>query len=536
MTLGLDAEDGIDDVLDEEGATLDPLAEPASLADAFARAAVKPAEEPVLSEPEAPVRPPPAPVRLEPQVSPAKSGAGPSAAIAAPPLSRPGPAQGDGFDWEGLANKMRSAGLLASGHRAAETAFSNVAPGYKPDNSSDEPLLALARQPLELAQAKQGMESRDLAMQGQKAALGAKAAMSDPNSLQSQKAREVFRAAFPDMAEKVTGFDNYSADDVGSLTKLQPKALSPEELAHKQALTKQAESAVALNQSLIEQRGAKPALDERKLALDEAEAAEKARHNKATEDAKRRGKGGGGPSRPVRAVGDLMDPGDRAAVQRMLDGVAVPSDFGRKDGGRLLKLAYQIDSTYDPNKAAIYREVSKKLSSDPAVQNANTARKHFERALANLPKTNLDTNAINRIVNRWTTGTGSTGMTQFETDVAIGAGELSKGLGENAEAGKELIRHLLSSDQSPEQIRKRLEELIYLQDEAIQTRREKFLSVAPKGAALPPGLGETPHHEATPAAKTTPSGKPYAKKQVSKSTGRTRYLDAAGNVIEETNG
>lgn len=38
------------------------------------------------------------------------------------------------------------------------------------------------------------------------------------------------------------------------------------------------------------------------------------------------------------------------------------------------------------------------------------------------------------------------------------------------------------------------------------------------------------------SGKTTPNGKPFAKKQVSPSTGRVRYLDATGAVIEESDG
>ncbi len=133
--------------------------------------------------------------------------------------------------------------------------------------------------------------------------------------------------------------------------------------------------------------------------------------------------------------------------------------------------------------------MAKKTAGDASITNAVTAKKHFTRAMENIPE-NLDTQGLNRIKNYLATGSGSDQLTQFETDVAIGAGELSKGLGENAEAGKELVRHLLSENQSKAQIKKRLNELIYLQDEALQTKREKVQSNAPKGTEVPAMLRE----------------------------------------------
>lgn len=156
-----------------------------------------------------------APLRLRAPTSPATAGAGqkglqPTPMQAEPAASLPPP---ESLDWKGLSDRLANAQRGASTSRAAEQMFANIVPGYRTDPGRFEGQVKAAEQPLAMAKERQAYEGRDLAQKAQAGALKAKAAMDDPNSLQSQKAREAIKAFFGDM-KLPAGFDGWSANDV----------------------------------------------------------------------------------------------------------------------------------------------------------------------------------------------------------------------------------------------------------------------------------------------------------------------------------
>lgn len=190
----------------------------------------RPHDEMALPEmdPGAPM-PPPEPVRLRSPVQqpPTRGGGqegGPSLLSAEPRAVSSAPAdwkslgnrlaaepeRAQGLDWKQLADRLRNAQQRAQMSRSAEQMFANVAPGYRTDPGRFESQVAMARAPLELAKERQAFERRELDTLGAKAKSAATAAESDPNSLQSQKAREVLKSMFPGTSLP----DNMSAADI----------------------------------------------------------------------------------------------------------------------------------------------------------------------------------------------------------------------------------------------------------------------------------------------------------------------------------
>lgn len=197
-------------------------------ADAFARA---PAQGPMPDAPEVD-----APTRLSEL---------PAAPADAPkPAARPPPSS---LDWKGLQRRLtmgRISDDLTNNFNNSIAGVANQHLTAPPPTRSGE---AEARAPLELAQAKQAMDSKDLTNETQRAALGVKAADADPNSLASQKARNSIIAAFPGM-KLPDGFDNWSASDVkrfmdtGQLARLeQVRAASVDRAAKATAAAAKAE-------------------------------------------------------------------------------------------------------------------------------------------------------------------------------------------------------------------------------------------------------------------------------------------------------
>lgn len=110
-------------------------------------------------------------------------------------------------DWMGIQRSLGLAKLNDDMSRSADQGFSNIGPGkYKSDPGGHESATAIARLPLEMAGKKQDYDVKQ-------SKLGIDAAKRDPNSLQSQKAREAFKAFVPG-AKLPPGFDNWSAEDV----------------------------------------------------------------------------------------------------------------------------------------------------------------------------------------------------------------------------------------------------------------------------------------------------------------------------------
>ncbi len=145
-------------------------------------------------------------------------------------ISQPAGASAGAPDWQDLANRLNNAQMRASGTRAAEHMFANAGShgAYQPDLQGGQWQVEQAKAPLELAQARQQYEAKDMAMQAQKALGGVKAAEADPNSLQSQKARAAIKSFFGDSIPLPPDFDSWSARDAAAFAK-------PETLVHIQA-------------------------------------------------------------------------------------------------------------------------------------------------------------------------------------------------------------------------------------------------------------------------------------------------------------
>ena len=125
----------------------------------------------------------------------------------------------DGVDWKALQSRMRNAELRSMQSRAGDELRANAGEvgAYRTMPRGDEGR-RLAAQPLTLAKEQQGMEARQAGIESTRSGTQAKAAMDNPNSLQSQKAREIFRASFPGM-NLPASFDNWSANDVARFTR-----------------------------------------------------------------------------------------------------------------------------------------------------------------------------------------------------------------------------------------------------------------------------------------------------------------------------
>lgn len=133
--------------------------------------------------------------------------------------STSGSAASSAPDWGDLQRRLGMARINDDISRSADQGFGNIGPGkYKSDPGGHDSATDMARLPLELAKERQGYEGRELDQKVKTSKLGADAAMKDPNSLQSQKAREAFKAFVPG-AKLPPGFDEWSAADVLALGK-----------------------------------------------------------------------------------------------------------------------------------------------------------------------------------------------------------------------------------------------------------------------------------------------------------------------------
>ncbi len=164
-----------------------------------------------------PARLPP-PEQLRPQ--PATVGAG---AVGGMPRGgslsrRPLPAQptaSSALDWKELGDRMNKAHVADDVSRSSEHYLANAAnPGAYREKRDVGENVAAAKLPLELAQAKQGLERGELANEAARSKIGADTADRDPSSLQSQKARESFKAFFGGTVQLPAGIDNWSAADI----------------------------------------------------------------------------------------------------------------------------------------------------------------------------------------------------------------------------------------------------------------------------------------------------------------------------------
>lgn len=128
----------------------------------------------------------------------------PAPSAAAAPQRKP-PAS---LDWKEMGDRLAMAELGRGQSRAYEGMFANIGAqsGYRPNAHAGEAAHNVAQQPLALAKERQNFEAKERDA-------GVKNAMRDPNSLQSQKARESVKTFFGE-TPLPPGFDDWSAEDV----------------------------------------------------------------------------------------------------------------------------------------------------------------------------------------------------------------------------------------------------------------------------------------------------------------------------------
>lgn len=199
----------------ESGADAMALADPKTwaLSDAFAKGGQAPMDAPSAPPPESVDMPPAETAEAGPAAARGES----LATATAKPAGGPGLRDPSKMDWKQLEGALRDAELRAMQTRAGERLRANAGEigRYQPDLNAGRGQVEAARMPLDLAKEKQGMEARDLSMQSQRNALGVKDAMDDPNSLQSQKARQALREV---LGKLPAAADNWSASDIQRFT------------------------------------------------------------------------------------------------------------------------------------------------------------------------------------------------------------------------------------------------------------------------------------------------------------------------------
>lgn len=434
-------------------------------------------------------------------------------------------------DWEAMQKQLVSAQRAASTGRSVENMLANAGNtgAYRTDPGRFEEQANIAKVPLEIAQARQGYEKGQEALDTEKEKGAAEKADRDPTSPVSERARNAYRAFFKGSPEP-EGFDQFSAEDVKRFAE-DPQAvvskrkteedLQAFRLAEANKFSRAADAAEA-KQAAADAKVAKDAADEAgSMAIERQVVAADPRLQRIPNPATGKPftaedlngldrKGLAAVSKQLESMPKVkggatagaekeVKPGDYSAVPaNMRETVRAIAEYrepppppGSRYGQAILNYVTRVKPDFDATGHVRYRAVAEQTDKDTGITSALIAKEHFQRALQKIPA-NYDTNVVNRIVNDIKAGGGSPNMSEFETDVAVGAGELSKGLGENAEAGKESIKRLLSPNQSPAQLRAHLNELIFLQDEGLEAKRQKFESVAPVGAKLPARLARPP--------------------------------------------
>lgn len=239
------------------------------------------------------------------------------------------------------------------------------------------------------------------------------------------------------------------------------------------------EKFAAENADALKARAVKPADPLAREKLDEEK-----RHNRATEGtagARVAAKGQHAAPTPIAKAGDYSSvPEDvRETVKAIVEGRAAAPEAGSRFGAKILNYVTQIDPAFDSTKYGSYKGVKEKLSKSDEIAAITTARNHLARAESNIPD-NFDAQSLNRIKQAFQTGAGADSLTPFETDVKIAADELAKAYGNNSEAGRSTIEHLLAPAQSKAQLRARLAEARELLTGKLSASQGQLDAVAPK--------------------------------------------------------
>lgn len=262
-----------------------------------------PPGETVLPEMDFSPKPPPEPVRMQPEpvrIKPATVGAGavgglPRGGAGSSPVPSAKPtASPDTLDWKELGDRLAQANRNTEVARSSEHYLENAANSgqYRARTDYGGEMQA-AKMPLELAQAKQGLERGQLSNDLTRSKISANAAEHDANSLESQKARAWVKSVIGETVPLPADFDNWSAADVkrfvstGDIARIQAVRNAREDDARKvrEGQEKAAAAAAALENS---RKAFAPQL--RELGIDPTRASEddiklavQVGHNRATE-------------------------------------------------------------------------------------------------------------------------------------------------------------------------------------------------------------------------------------------------------------
>jgi hypothetical protein len=371
------------------------------------------------------------------------------------------------LDWKGLADRLGWANIGRGDSKAYESLFANVGAqsGYKPNAHAGEVLTQTAKLPLDMAKERQGYEARDLSIQAQRDAMGVKSAMSDPNSLQSQKARDSVRAFFGDVALPA-GFDNWSAEDVQKFANTGQLSL----VERRKALSEEARKR---EEALERERLRKAGLDERYLD-------ERIRHNKAMEPRR----GTAGPAAKIEAgkIETVPErrPGYRQLVEGIADGRLEAPRAGSRFGAELVSdvLAYKPD--FDATRFNNYAAVGKQQAVGKDVVAIDVGLEHLATARKLIPR-NADTTYVNKVKQAIASGTGDPEFKPYVAASTVAAHELAKIYGIEDQAGKEMVEHQLAAVQSPEQLAAVFDTFIELVEGKQKGLQKQLQRVAPGG-------------------------------------------------------
>lgn len=415
------------------------------------------------------------------------------------PMSMPAakPAAGGGVDWQGLADNLSRAGLLTRQTKDADQALMNASGGrYKADPNYDAGM-GQAKQPLELAQAKQTFEAKDAQTAALKAKTGATAADHDPNSLQSQKARNAFKAFFQG-STLPPDFDSWSAADVSSLGKSAKPVTTYEDQYHR-ALASQAEE-------LAKERARKGAAEDTAAAgaaasLDDERKLLVSKYGFTPEEVgklDRKGLdhlwdriGATEKKKPAKGPPPHIKAGDYSGVpeelhetvKAIVEGRAPAPSPGSRFGAQVLNYVTRIDPSFDSTRYGAYKKVTEEQATAKDMVAVDVAREHLKTARSLIPK-NVDLPWLNRFKQQLASGTGDPEFTRFMVAATVAAHETARAYGVDDQQGKEEMIHLLSSVQSPKQLESAFdtfEELMAGKQKGRERQRERY---APKAHAV----------------------------------------------------
>lgn len=453
---------------------------------------------------QAPSEPPPASV----QKAPAGAGPVPSTSNVVRKGLSAGPSPSDAPDWEDLARRLRDAQFSAATTRAASNMFANIAPGYQADLGAGQANIDAAKAPLELAQLRQAFGGKQLAQDMQRSKMGADSAMKDPNSLQSQKAREAFKAFFAG-SQLPSGFDNWSADDVGRFAKGATESMKVRAAADERAAKiRAAQDRADAERGALENSRKAFDKDLRDAGVDPAHASQKdidrvIAANRAAADDRRSNamfalalEGRKDKDNDRDALGESIP---FAGGELRYTGKGTPREDDRKE-------AQKVASLYGAAIAGM-DDLGQAIQDFAAHPGADT-----KDAVAS--KARLTAGHLN-------TAFGQGAMSKDEADA------MAQTLGadfRNAAGFQALIDKVVGDDPAAA---------------ATLVRKLKAARTNTKASALAKAKAyryDMTGGDDAGGAKKTPSGKPYARKQQNTKTGAVRYLDEKGNVIEESNG